>query len=316
MIPPTLEAAPVATDLEHLNAAQAALNVLLLGKTGPIRLALACVLARGHLLIEDVPGLGKTILAQGLARVLGLDFKRVQFTSDLLPADITGGAVWDRGSSSFRFTPGPVFTEVLLADEINRSSPKTQSALLEAMEERQVSVDGQSHALPDIFFVVATQNPLDSEGTHALPDAQLDRFLMRIALGYPDRTAELELLSGEDRRTLLPRQTALLGPRELAALQLRCNSVTTTPVVLDYLWRLLNHTRQGGTFRQGLSPRAGLSLLAAARAWALIGGRCHVVPADVQAVWSAVVSHRLSMVGQGDSGMAAEAVLQAVPVVP
>ena len=306
---------PTATGLDRLHAAQTALDNLLLGKADRIRLALACVLARGHLLIEDTPGLGKTILAQGVARVLGLGFKRVQFTSDLLPADITGGAVWDREASSFRFTPGPVFTEVLLADEINRSSPKTQSALLEAMEERQVSVDGQTHALPGIFFVVATQNPLDSEGTHPLPDAQLDRFLMRITLGYPDRQAEMALLAGEDRRALLPRQAALLDADSLALLQARCSTLVAAPAVLDYLWRLVDHTRQGGTFRQGLSPRAGMSLLAAARAWALMEGRDHVVPADVQAVWPAVVGHRLAAVGRNDSGMAAETVLQSVPVV-
>ncbi|MFT3822176.1 MAG: AAA family ATPase [Rubrivivax sp.] len=298
-------------------ALAAAVSTIVLDKPQAVRLALACILARGHLLIEDLPGLGKTLLAQTLAGVLGLGFKRVQFTSDLLPADVTGGSVWDRDRNGFRFVPGPVFAEVLLADEINRSTPKTQSALLEAMEERQVSVDGTSHALPVAFFVVATQNPLDSQGTHPLPDAQLDRFLMRIHLGYPGRAAELQLLAGGERRRMLAAQPALLDAQALLRLQARCAAVAAAPPLLDYLWRLLDHTRQAGRFGQGLSPRAGQALLAAARAWALLAGRDHVLPADVQAVWPAVAGHRLQDPGQPpEAGAAAvAAVLEAVPVV-
>lgn len=307
---------PAPVDLRHtLQAAEAAINHILLDKPDRVRLALACILARGHLLIEDAPGLGKTVLAHALAQSLGLAFKRVQFTSDLLPADVTGGGIWDAAQGAFRFVPGPVFTEVLLADEINRSTPKTQSALLEAMEERQVSVDGVSHPLPPAFFVIATQNPLDSQGAFALPEAQLDRFLMRIHLGYPGRQAELALLAGEDRRQVLARMAAVLDPARVQALQARCAAVHAAPAVLDYVWRLLAHTREGGRFQQGLSPRAGLSLLAAARAWALLGGREHVVPGDVQAVWATVAGHRLVSPEGVSSSVAVEAVLKAVEVV-
>lgn len=295
----------------------AAVSNVLLDKPQAVRLALACVLARGHLLIEDLPGLGKTLLAQTLAAVLGLSFKRVQFTSDLLPADITGGSVWEREAGSFRFVPGPLFTELLLADEINRSTPKTQSALLQAMEERQVSVDGVCHALPPAFFVIATQNPLDSQGTHALPDAQLDRFLMRIQLGFPGRAAELELLAGGDRRRWLAAQPPLLDAAGLLQLQQRCAAVSASAALLDYVWRLLDHTRQGGRFGAGLSPRAGLALLAAARALALLDGREHVLPTDVQTAWPAVAAHRLQDAVRADEDAAARAaeVLAAVPVV-
>jgi MoxR-like ATPase len=297
-----------------------AIGQVLLDKSLAVRLALACILARGHLLIEDLPGLGKTVLAQTLAQVLGLQFKRVQFTSDLLPADVTGGGVWDAQQAAFRFVPGPVFAEVLLADEINRSTPKTQSALLEAMEERQVSVDGVSHPLPASFFVIATQNPLDSQGAFPLPEAQLDRFLMRLHLGYPSREAELALLAGEDRRRLLARLPALLTPAGLQAWQAACAALPVSPALCDYVWRLLAHTRTRGAFRHGLSPRAGQALLAAARAWALLHGRAQVLPVDVQAVWPAVAGHRLTasveLTGALDGAtQAMHAVLHEVPVV-
>ncbi|MEY4413048.1 MAG: hypothetical protein RIQ53_341 [Pseudomonadota bacterium] len=292
-----------------------AIAEVVLDKPQAVRLALACLLARGHLLIEDLPGLGKTLLAQTLAGVLGLQFRRVQFTSDLLPADITGGSVWDRESGAFRFVPGPVFTELLLADELNRSTPKTQSALLEAMEERQVSADGHSHALPPAFFVIATQNPLDSQGAFPLPEAQLDRFLMRLHLGWPGREAELALLAGEDRRRLLARQGARLDAAGLLQLQQRCEQVQVSATVLDYVWRLLNATREGGRFRHGLSPRAGRALLAAARAWALIDGRTHLLPADVQAVWPAVAGHRLCGADGDDAAPAVAGLLREVEVV-
>ncbi|MEK8026739.1 AAA family ATPase [Pseudaquabacterium rugosum] len=292
-----------------------AIAEVVLDKPQAVRLALACLLARGHLLIEDLPGLGKTLLAQTLAGVLGLQFRRVQFTSDLLPADITGGSVWDRESGAFRFVPGPVFTELLLADELNRSTPKTQSALLEAMEERQVSADGHSHALPPAFFVIATQNPLDSQGAFPLPEAQLDRFLMRLHLGWPGREAELALLAGEDRRRLLARQGARLDAAGLLQLQQRCEQVQVSATVLDYVWRLLNATREGGRFRHGLSPRAGRALLAAARAWALIDGRAHLLPADVQAVWPAVAGHRLCGADGDDAAPAVAGLLREVEVV-
>lgn len=298
--------------LAGLAQAQLDLDALVLDQHQRLRLALACVVARGHLLIEDLPGLGKTLLAQSLARVLGLAFKRVQFTSDLLPADITGASVWERERGEFRFVPGPVFAELLLADEVNRSSPKTQSALLEAMEERQVSVDGRSHPLPPVFFVVATQNPLDSQGAHPLPEAQLDRFLMRLDLGYPGREAELALLAGEDRRRLLERAPARLDAAALTTLQRRCEQVHAAPALLEYLWRLLAATRESGALRCGLSPRAGLALLAAARAWALLAGRGHLLPADLQAVWLPVVVHRLACVDGGDAGAVAARLLDEV----
>ena len=278
-----------------------AVGGILLDKEHKVRLALACILARGHLLIEDLPGTGKTVLAHALAWVLGLDFKRIQFTSDLLPADILGAAVYDKESGAFRFHPGPVFTEVLLADEINRSTPKTQSALLEAMEERQVSVEGETRALPEAFFVIATQNPLESQGTYPLPEAQLDRFLMRVSLGHPGKEAELALLAGEDRRDLLARLAPVVDMAGLVALQRQVLTVHASTALLEYIWRLLAETRQGGVFRHGLSSRAGLALLAAARAWALMHGRDHVLPGDVQAVLPTVAGHRLKSLAGGDA---------------
>jgi MoxR-like ATPase len=266
---------------------------VVVGKQPQIRLALACLLARGHLLIEDLPGVGKTTLAHALSMSLGLQFKRVQFTNDLLPADITGVSVFERETSRFVFHPGPVFSQVLLADEINRASPKAQSALLEAMEERQVSVDGEARRLPEPFFVIATQNPQDQIGTFALPESQLDRFLMCIELGYPDPKSERALLEGRDRRDMLSALPACMTPAELAGLQRSVSDVRVASPVLDYLQNLLTFTRRSPALSEGLSPRAGLGLLQAARAWALLDGRDHVLPDDLQAVLIAVAGHRL-----------------------
>ncbi len=277
----------------------AAVSQVILGKEQAIRLAVATLLARGHLLFEDLPGVGKTTLAMALARCLGLQFRRVQFTSDLLPADIIGASIFDKASSNFLFKPGPLFTQVLLADEINRATPKTQSALLEAMEESQVSVDGQTHALPAPFFVIATQNPLSSSGTFHLPESQLDRFLMRLELGRPDRAAERALLIGEERRDMLHNLPATLSPGELVSMQRLARAGHTSPALLDYVQDLLEASRQHG---HGLSPRAGLALVAAARAWALLDGRDVVLPEDVQATAAHVMAHRLDLCVEGRSG--------------
>ncbi|MBF0426862.1 MAG: AAA family ATPase [Magnetococcales bacterium] len=269
---------------------------VLLGKGRQIRLALACLLAGGHLLIEDRPGVGKTTLALTLARLLGLGFQRVQFTSDLLPADLLGVSVLVRESGAFRWHPGPVFTPVLLADEINRGMPKAQSALLEAMEEGQVTVEGETRPLPTPFFVIATQNPQEHAGTFPLPDSQLDRFLMCITLGLPDSQAERALLAGESRRRLLAQLPPVLDPQRVAALQQAAAQVYVAPPLLDYLQALLHFSRTATDFRAGgLSPRAGLGLLAAARAWAFVAGREHVLPEDLQAVLPSVVGHRLRL---------------------
>ncbi|HEY5633044.1 MAG TPA: MoxR family ATPase [Burkholderiaceae bacterium] len=279
--------------LEKIQAVAATVAEIVVGKQPQIRLALACILARGHLLVEDLPGVGKTTLAHALSISLGLRFKRVQFTNDLLPADITGVSVFDRERSSFVFHPGPVFTQVLLADEINRASPKTQSALLEAMEERQVSIEGEAQPLPDPFFVIATQNPQDQIGTFALPESQLDRFLMCIELGYPDPKSERTLLEGQDRRELLANVSARMTPEDLRAGQRAVREIRCAPALLDYVQNLLTCTRRSPSLAEGLSPRAGLSLIQAARAWALLDGRNHVLPDDVQAVLVAVAGHRL-----------------------
>ncbi len=283
----------------RLNRLLEAANQIILGKDHEIRLALACVIARGHLLIEDLPGVGKTTLAHTLAQLMGLQFKRVQFTSDLLPADIIGVSIFDRDTSGFRFQPGPVFTQLLLADEINRASPKTQSALLEAMGERQVTADGHSFDLPEPFFVIATQNPAYQIGTFPLPESQLDRFLLRIRLGYPDPLAERALLMGEDRRSLLERRTPALGPDDLIALQHAASSLHVAERLVDYVQALLSATRHDVEFAAGLSPRAGLGLLSVARAWALMQGRNHVLPEDVQSLFPHVAGHRLHLAGDG-----------------
>jgi MoxR-like ATPase len=270
-----------------------AIGGVLLGKERQVRLALCALFSRGHVLIEDLPGMGKTTLSHALARALGLQFTRVQFTSDMLPGDIIGVSVFDQRSSSFSFHPGPVFTEVLLADEINRSTPKTQSALLEAMAERQVTVEGQTRALPEEFFVIATQNPLSQAGTFPLPESQLDRFLMRIEIGYPEQAAEREMLagrSGEGRSAALPPS---LSREELRAIHEASSAVRTADMLLDYVQRLTAYTRSAPEFAHGLSPRGALALVSASRTWAYMEGRDHVVPEDVQAVLPSVVAHRL-----------------------
>lgn len=266
---------------------------VVLGKERQIRLAVACLLARGHLLIEDLPGMGKTTLAHSLAVALGLKYDRVQFTSDLLPTDILGVSVFDREASAFVFHPGPIFTELLLADEINRSTPKTQSALLEAMEERQVSIEGLTRALPDPFFVIATQNPAHQSGTFPLPESQLDRFLMRITLGYPGVAAERALLSGEDPREKLNTMQALVTKAQLKELQAQVGKVHVSEAVLDYLQRLVAVTREDGHFHYGLSPRGAKAWLRAASAWAMVHKRDYVIPEDIQAVLPVVVGHRV-----------------------
>lgn len=286
-------APPSRISLAPLHAVLAQLDDFILGKPRETRLALACLLARGHLLIEDVPGVGKTTLAHALAATLGLAFQRVQFTSDMLPADLIGVSIYDRDSHAFRFHAGPVFSQVVLADEINRATPKTQSALLEAMEERQVTLDGETRELPDPFFVIATQNPSSQIGTFPLPESQLDRFLMRITLGYPDAAAERAMLLGEDRREMLRDAKPVISLAELADSQHAVRRVHVAPALVDYVQALCRATREAPDFHNGLSPRAALGLLAAARAWALLAGRDMVIPEDVQAVFAAVATHRL-----------------------
>ncbi|MBR7792929.1 MoxR family ATPase [Undibacterium sp. FT147W] len=268
-------------------------NNVIIGKELQIRQALACLLAGGHLLIEDLPGVGKTTLAHALAISLGLKFNRLQFTSDLLPADVVGVSIFDREKNQFIFHPGPVFTQVLLADEINRATPKTQSSLLEAMEEHQVSAEGQTRKLPAPFFVIATQNPAHQVGTFPLPESQLDRFLMCLSLGYPDAAAERALLLGEDRRALLSKLPALMQASELLQAQQQLKQIHTSPALVDYVQALAQATRQGDVFAEGMSPRASLALLQAARAWAALEGRDHVLPEDVQAIMIPVIAHRL-----------------------
>jgi MoxR-like ATPase len=298
-----------------IQLALSSLNQIILGKPQQLKLTLACLLARGHLLIEDIPGVGKTTLALSLAKVLGLDFQRVQFTSDLLPADILGVSIFEQNNGSFRFHPGPIFTQLMLADEVNRASPKTQSALLEAMEERQVTVEGETRPLPEPFFVIATQNPSHQIGTFPLPESQLDRFLMRISLGYPTAAAERVLLMERERRDLLTEMTPAMSPAQLLDLQAQVKEVRTTPALLDYLLALVQHTRSHAGLRQGLSPRAGLSLRRAAQAWALIDGRNGVIPEDVQAVFAAVVNHRLISASEREAGApTAEDILSRVAI--
>jgi MoxR-like ATPase len=288
------------------------LNKILLGKDTQVRLALCGLLARGHLLIEDIPGMGKTTLSHALAKIMGLSYQRIQFTNDLLPADVLGYSMYDKQAGSLVFHPGPIFAQVVLADEINRASPRTQSALLEAMEERQVSIEGETRPLPSPFFVIATQNPIEQGGTFPLPESQLDRFLMRLRLGYPDPKAERELLEGEDRKTLTDRLQAILPHDQLQALQGAVNEVTASPALLDYLQRLLEQSRRMPGLLYGLSPRAGLGLLRAAKAWALMAGRNHVLPDDIQAVFPSVAEHRLE---QGESGKSKERVRQLLTTV-
>jgi len=292
-----------------------AVNRIILGKPHISRLALTCLLARGHLLIEDVPGVGKTTLAQTLAKVLGLDFQRLQFTSDMLPADILGVSIFDRDQQQFSFHPGPIFSQLILADEVNRATPRTQSALLEAMEERQVTIEGQTYPLPEPFFVIATQNPSHQIGTFPLPESQLDRFLMRLEIGYPNAEAERQLLQGENRHHLLQQLNQSIDPSALMILQTEADKVHTAPALVDYVQKLLAYSRESGTYHFGLSPRAGLGLLSAAKAWALIEGRQQVLPEDVQAVLPSIVNHRLQRrQGESVSDIAADVIAQvAIP---
>ena len=292
------------------------LNTVIVGKSTQIQDCVACLLAGGHLLIDDVPGVGKTTLAHALARTFGLQFSRVQFTSDLMPSDLSGVSIYERGKEAFVFHPGPIFAQVLLADEINRASPKTQSALLEAMEEKQVTIEGETRPLPQPFFVIATQNPLDQLGTYALPESQMDRFLMRISLGYPDRLAERELLAGNDRRDMVDRLPPLLSLTELQQLQQQVLAVHAAGPLLDYVQDLIASTRSGKWFLQGLSPRAGIAVVRAAKAQALLSGRDYVAPDDVQAVLPQTVAHRLIPVGDSGRGAVEQvrAMLAAVPL--
>jgi MoxR-like ATPase len=279
-------AGPVARVIE-------AAGKIILGKETQLRLALACLLARGHLLIEDVPGVGKTTLAHVLARSVGLHFQRIQFTSDMLPADIIGVSVYERETGSFKFHPGPIFAQVILADEVNRATPKTQSALLEAMEEHQVTAEGETRKLPQPFFVIATQNPTEQVGTFPLPESQLDRFTLRIELGYPDHDAERALLSGTDRRNLLATLDSCMTPAELMELQAGVQKIHVAPALLDYVQAIVDYTRRSPDYVAGLSPRAALAIVHTARAWALLEGRDKVLPEDVQAILPGVAAHRL-----------------------
>ncbi len=295
---------------------------VILGKPQQIRLALTCLLARGHLLIEDLPGVGKTTLAHVLARILGLQFQRIQFTSDLLPADILGVSVYQRPTTDarageFKFHPGPIFAQMILADEINRATPKAQSALLEAMEEQQVTIEGTTRKLSNPFFVIATQNPTNHLGTFPLPESQLDRFLLRIQMGYPDAHAERGLLSGVDRREIIAKLSPQMESAELLSLQQRAKQGFVSPALLDYVQAILRHTREAARYKHGLSPRAGLALLAAARAWALLDERDAVLPEDIQAVLPGVVNHRLQVIGEQQmqsSDMLARELIQAVAI--
>ena len=303
---------------ELIQALITALNTVLLGKENQVKLAMACLFARGHLLIEDLPGMGKTLLSHALAQALGLSYNRIQFTSDVLPADIIGTSIFDKNTSDFRFIEGPLFAQVVLADEINRATPKSQSALLEAMEERQVTAEGETRPLPEPFFVIATQNPSTQTGTFPLPESQLDRFLMRIELGYPDPDAERELLRGGDRRRILESMDAVTDLDSLNVLQSAVDDVKVSDPLIEYIQRLVGYSRTGSEFAFGLSPRGALALLHSARAWALIHDRSHVVPEDVQAVLPGVVEHRLreaaDFSGHG-GGALAQKLLSSVDVV-
>ena len=287
---------------DKLKALLDQLNTVIVGKPAQVQDCVACLLAGGHLLIEDVPGVGKTTLAHALARTFGLQFSRVQFTSDLMPGDLSGVAIYERAKEAFVFHPGPIFAQVLLADEINRASPKTQSALLEAMEEKQVSVEGETRALPTPFFVIATQNPPDQLGTYALPESQLDRFLMCISLGYPDRASERALLNGQDRRDLVLALPALLTPEQFTQLQAAVHAVHASDALLNYVQDLIAASRSGQWFLQGLSPRAGVAIVRAAKAQALLMARDYVAPDDVQAILPQTIAHRLIPVGDAGRG--------------
>jgi MoxR-like ATPase len=312
-----LRPAPMPAIQHEIDLIVAEAGRIILGKERAIRLAFTCLLAQGHLLIEDLPGVGKTTMAQTLAHILGLDYRRIQFTSDLLPADILGVSVYDKDTSSFSFHPGPIFANVILADEVNRATPRTQSALLEAMEERRATVEGRTLDLPRPFFVIATQNPSHQIGTFPLPESQLDRFMMKLTLGYPDADAEYRLLKGKDRRALLKDIPHCLDQEVLLSYQSKVGNVHISDALLRYLQDLLAFSRSSDLFSAGLSPRAGLAIRDAARAWALIHGRASVIPEDIQAVLGAVVGHRLrpgSVASVADDEALAEALRRSVPI--
>lgn len=300
----------------NLNNVVAALNKIILGKPDQIKLAIICLLAKGHLLIEDLPGMGKTTLAHALAKVLGLDFQRIQFTSDLLPGDILGSAIYRRSDETFKFHHGPIFTQVILADEVNRATPKSQSALLEAMEEYQVTVDGVSRKLPEPFFVIATQNPFHQIGTYPLPESQLDRFLVRISLGYPERKVERQLFSGDDTRALIEHLEPVLNAKTLLNMQNQIEHVKVSESLYDYLQDLVAATRQDDHWLHGLSPRGGLAVLKAAKAWAVLEERDYVIPEDIQSIWLAVTEHRLisQSTTSNSSGNAVLDILKNTPI--
>ena len=286
----------VSNTKDNLDKVVEEIGRVILGKEEAIRLSLTCLLARGHLLIEDLPGVGKTTLSHTLAHVLGLDYQRIQFTSDLLPADILGISIYDRDSSTFSFHPGPIFNQLILADEVNRATPRAQSALLEAMEESQVTVEGKTRALAEPFFVIATQNPSNQVGTFPLPESQLDRFTMRIELGYPDNAAERELLKGSDRRALLKNILPVIDSEQLSTMQQQAENIHVSDALLDYLQDLLDYSRRSADYTNGLSPRAGLAVLRCARAWALMHGHPQVLPEDIQQVLPSIISHRLNRI--------------------
>jgi MoxR-like ATPase len=277
-----------------IDSAISAIETIILGKSTQIRLAVCCLVARGHCLIEDLPGVGKTTLSQTIAQVFGLAFNRIQFTSDLLPADILGVSIFDPDARAFKFHPGPIFAHFLLADEINRATPKTQSALLEAMEEKQITVEGATHRLEAPFFVIGTQNPLDQSGTFPLPESQLDRFMMKLSLGYPDQKAERALLSGGNPRELMQQLRPVISIERFLAIQSAVDNIHCSEPLLDYVQQLVQATRNSGSFVYGISPRAGLAIIQASRAWALMDGRSHIEPGEVQSVLSSIAEHRLT----------------------
>jgi len=277
-----------------IDKAISAIETIILGKSIQVKLAVCCLIARGHCLIEDLPGVGKTTLSQTIAQVFGLDFNRIQFTSDLLPADILGVSIFDPEARVFKFHPGPIFAHFLLADEINRATPKTQSALLEAMEEKQITVEGATHRLEEPFFVIGTQNPLDQSGTFPLPESQLDRFMMKLSLGYPDQKAERALLSGGNPRDLMRQLRPVISIERFLAIQTAVDQIHCSEPLLDYVQHLVQATRNPGLFVYGISPRAGLAIIRASRAWAIMDGRSHAEPGDVQAVFNVIAEHRLT----------------------
>jgi len=308
----TAEIEPVSS--QQLDVLINTVGKVILGKPQQIKLLMTCLLAGGHVLIEDLPGMGKTTLAHALARVMGLGFQRIQFTSDLLPADILGVSIYDRDASQFKFHYGPIFAQMILADEINRATPKTQSALLEAMEEKQVTIEGETRPLHSPFFVLATQNPHHQIGTFPLPESQLDRFTMRISLGYPSAQAERQLLKGKDRREMIQSVPEVLSVAQLRYLQKQVSRLTVSEALLDYIQAVIKYSRQAHLYRNGLSPRAGLSLLRAAQAWALLAHRDYVIPEDIQAVLPGITSHRL--INKGDPQTPEELVQDLIQHVP